>query len=187
MVPLTSENELALCAQARTGSPAERQQAFEQIFRALREQVFALCLHLTGSRAEAEDALQECFLAVHRALGSFRGDARLATWVYRIAVRAALSVKARRRAQHTSIDEAIATPAPGDDPETQAAARQDMRRVLAALARLPEEHRLVLSLFAVDGLDHAQITEIVGVPPGTVWSRLHVARKRLGALMARTA
>lgn len=188
MVLLTTDAELALCEQARAGSPAERQQAFEQIFRALREQVFALCLHLTGSRAEAEDAVQECFLAVYRALGTFRGEARLATWVYRIAVRAALSVKARRRAQqHTPLDDALATPAPGDDPETQAATRQDMRRFLDALAHLPEEHRVVLSLFAVEGLDHAQIAEIVGVPPGTVWSRLHNARKRLGALMARTA
>jgi len=62
-----------------------------------------------------------------------------------------------------------------------------MRRFLDALARLPEEHRVVLSLFAVEGLDHAQIAEIVGVPAGTVWSRLHNARKRLGALMAATA
>jgi RNA polymerase sigma-70 factor (ECF subfamily) len=183
---LDLQTELALCARARTGSRAERDEAFEQIFRELRAQVFALCLHLTGGRAEAEDALQECFLAVHQAIGSFRGEARLATWVYRIAVRSALSVKARHRANHASLDEAASTPSPGDDPEAQAATRQDVGRFLDALARLPEEHRVVLSLFAVEGLDHAQIAEIVGVPPGTVWSRLHHARKRLGALMART-
>jgi RNA polymerase sigma-70 factor (ECF subfamily) len=185
VVLLDSQTELALCQKARAGSRAERAEAFEQIFRELRAQVFALCLHLTGSRAEAEDALQECFLSVYQAIGSFRGEARLATWVYRIAVRSALSVKARRRANHASLDEAARTPAPGEDPEAQAATREDVGRFLDALARLPEEHRVVLSLFAVEGLDHAQIAEIVGVPPGTVWSRLHHARKRLGALMAR--
>jgi RNA polymerase sigma-70 factor (ECF subfamily) len=183
--PFDPQAELALCEQARSSSRAEREAAFERIFRELRAQVFALCLHLTGSRTEAEDAVQECFLSVYQAIGGFRGEARLATWVYRIAVRSALSVKARRRANHASLDEAASTPSPGDDPEAQAATRQDVRRFLDALARLPEEHRVVLSLFAVEGLDHAQIAEIVGVPPGTVWSRLHHARKRLGALMAR--
>ena len=188
MALLDTQTELALCARARTGSRAERDEAFEQIFRELRAQVFALCLHLTGGRAEAEDALQECFLAVHQAIGSFRGEARLATWVYRIAVRSALSVKARRRAHgHAPLEEASSTPSPGDDPEAEAATRQDFRRFLDALARLPEEHRVVLSLFAIEGLGHAQIAEIVGVPAGTVWSRLHNARKRLGALMAATA
>lgn len=188
MVLLDAQTELALCAQVRAGSRAERDEAFEQIFRALRAQVFALCLHLTGSRAEAEDALQECFLSVHQALGAFRGEARLATWVYRIAVRSALSVKARRRERkHVPLEEASSTPAPGHDPEAQAATRQDVARFLEALAQLPEEHQVVLSLFAVEGLDHAQIAEIVGVPAGTVWSRLHNARKRLGARMAATA
>jgi len=51
--------------------------------------------------------------------------------------------------------------------------------------RLPEEHRVVLSLFAVEGLDQAQIADIVGVPPGTVWHLLHNARKHLGAMMER--
>ena len=188
MALLDTETELALCSRARTGSRAEREEAFEQIFRDLRAQVFALCLHLTGTRAEAEDALQECFLAVYQAIGSFRGESRLATWVYRIAVRSALSVKARSRDRaHAPLEEASSTPSPGDDPEARAATRQDMARFLAALARLPEEHRVVLSLFAVEGLDHAQIAEIVGVPAGTVWSRLHNARKRLGALMAASA
>ena len=58
-------------------------------------------------------------------------------------------------------------------------------RVLDALVRLPEEHRVVLSLFAVEGLDQAQIADIVGVPPGTVWYRLHNARTCLGAMMDR--
>jgi RNA polymerase sigma-70 factor (ECF subfamily) len=182
-----TQTELALCHKARTGSHAERDEAFGQIFRDLRAQVFALCLHLTGGRAEAEDALQECFLSVYQAIGSFRGESRLATWVYRIAVRSALSVKARRRKDHASLDEAESTPAPGADPEAQLATRQTVDRFLEALSRLPEEHRVVLSLFAVEGLDHAQIAEIVGVPPGTVWSRLHTARKKLGALMVRTA
>jgi RNA polymerase sigma-70 factor, ECF subfamily len=60
-------------------------------------------------------------------------------------------------------------------------ARLDARRLAAALARLPAEQRAVLSLFALDGLGHREIAEILGVPEGTVWSRLHGARKRLAA------
>ena len=181
--PLTPEAELALCRKARSSRAAERDEAFGQLFHSLRAPVFALCLHLTGGRSEAEDALQECFLDVHRGLVGFRGDARLGTWVYRIAVRAALAVKARRRRPAAMLEEAAHAPSPGDDPEARAATKQEFTRMLAALERLPEEHRVVLSLFAVEGLEHAQIAQILGVPPGTVWSRLHNARKRLGALM----
>jgi RNA polymerase sigma-70 factor (ECF subfamily) len=184
VLALSHERERALCENARTGNAAQREAAFQEIFRALRGPVFALCLHLTGGRHEAEDAVQECFLSVYQALGAFRGDARLATWVYRIAVRAALSVKARRRT-HVPLDDATQVVAPGASPEAEATTKQELERLLKALAKLSEEHRLVLSLFAVDGLDHPQIAEILGVPPGTVWSRLHHARKRLGALLHR--
>jgi RNA polymerase sigma-70 factor, ECF subfamily len=181
---LTAEAELALCERAKSTTASERTRAFAEIFGALRSQVFALCLHVTGSPSDAEDAVQECFMAVHAGLGGFRGDARLSTWVYRVAVRSALAVKARRRPVHRPLEDAADAPSSETSPEDLAHARREAARLLAALGRLSEEHRIVLALFAIEGMGHAAIAEILGVPPGTVWSRLHLARKRLGALLA---
>jgi RNA polymerase sigma-70 factor (ECF subfamily) len=153
----------------------------DALYRALRAPVLALCLRLTGSRADAEDALQDVFTSVHRALPAFRGEARPATWIYRIAIRAALRIRARRR-ETVPLD-------PERDgsarPEDVLAARDEVRRVAAAFDRLSADHRTVLSLFALDGLSHRELAEILGVPEGTVWSRLHAARTRLAEEVSR--
>lgn len=153
-----------------------RAPAFDALYRAERERVLALCLHVTGRRADAEDALQETFLAVHRGLRLFRGDATPSTWVYRIALRAALRVKARRRPA-----EPVDPETPGASGEEEIASRAEARRIADALGRLSVEHRTVLALFALEGLGHRAIAEVLGVPEGTVWSRLHAARRRLAA------
>jgi RNA polymerase sigma-70 factor, ECF subfamily len=123
---------------------------------------------MTGGAADAEDALQEVFVAVSRALPSFRGESRVSTWLYRIAIRAALEAKARNRR----------CPPPGAalasaGGEEALVAREEARRLAQAMERLPAEQRAVLALFAIDGLRHRQIAE------GTVWSRLNVARRKL--------
>jgi RNA polymerase sigma-70 factor (ECF subfamily) len=74
--------------------------------------------------------------------------------------------------------------AEGASPEEATADRQRMAKLQDAIAQLSAEHRTVLSLFAVDGLSHRQIAEILDIPEGTVWSRLHKARKRLREIMA---
>ena len=155
---LSSAEEAEILAGVKAGGAARRA-ASERLCRALGEPLLALCLHLTGRRADAEDATQEALVAVDRGLPSFRGEARLGTWAYRIALRAALHVRARRR------DGEPLAPEP--------------RGLAAAMARLPAEPRAVLSLFAVEGLSHAEIAAILGVPEGTVWPRLHAARRLL--------
>jgi RNA polymerase sigma-70 factor (ECF subfamily) len=133
---------------------------------------------VTGRRADAEDATQEVFLAVHAALPRFRGEPRLSTWVYRIALRAALRVRAGRR-DGEPFDAGI----PAGGGEGEVAWRDEARRVAAALGRLPAEHRLVLSLFGVEALTHGEAAEVLGVPEGTAWSRLHAARRALAAAL----
>lgn len=160
--------------------------AFEELFTSLREKVFALALHATGSQADAEDATQETFLAVHRALPSFRGESLASTWVYRIALRAALRVRARRPKPAGGDPESAREreDQAGADAEAALFAREDARRLAGAWGRLTGEHRAVLSLFAIDGLSHREIADVLGVPVGTVWSRLHAARKTLQAELA---
>lgn len=173
------ESELLLLLR----DPATRAAANRELLEGLRQPVLALCLHLTRNRAQAEDATQETLLAVHQGLPRFRGESRLSTWVFRIAMR--MSQKARvRHHQHEELAQEAADPAPS--PEQHAAAQQQSRRLQAALEELSVEQRAVIGLFAVEGLRHAQIADVLGIPEGTVWSRLHLARKRLLGLLGGT-
>jgi len=170
--------EARLLAQSKADARS-REAAFGEIFRVLREPVLALCLHVTGRRADAEDALQEVFLAVHRALPHFRGDARLTTWIYRIALRAAVRAKGRR-----PTTAAPPLEPPGEDGQARLELREQARRLRDAFAKLTAEQRAVLSLFALEGMSHREIADVLGVPEGTIWSRLHHARRRLAEHMS---
>jgi RNA polymerase sigma-70 factor (ECF subfamily) len=147
----------------------------DALFEVEAARLYRLCLQLTGNRADAEDALQECFLAAREALAAFRGEARPETWLYRIAFRVSLRLKAKRRlAPEVSPGEE-----PSDDPHHALIARDEAQQLMKAMQSLSAEHRAVLALFAVDGLSHKEIATILGIPEGTVWSRLHLARKKL--------
>ncbi len=137
--------------------------------------VFRLALGLTGNQSDAEDATQETFLAILGGLAGFRGECRISTWVYRIAIRSALRVRARRPREETLAFE------PVGDARDPALESERSRQVRRALSRLTADHRTVLALFSLDGLSHREIAETLGIPEGTVWSRLHLARKKLAA------
>lgn len=149
--------------------------SFDAVFAETHGRVLGLCLHLTGNRPDAEDAAQETYLSVTRALAKFRGESHVSTWVYRIAIRSALRVKARRPAAEPLDIE------PASEPRDPALDRERSRQIRQALSRLSFEHRTVLALFSLDGLSHREIAETLGIPEGTVWSRLHLARKKLTA------
>ncbi len=174
-VPFDAVHESGLLVRARDKSAGEREAVFNEVFEAFRSRVLSLCLHLTGTVSDAEDATQEVFLVVFRDLPKFRGDSRLSTWIYRISVRTAFRVKAKHpRTAPLDLDPAVEIP----DPALQ---RERGRQIARALERLSADHRTVLALFALDGLSHREVAETLGIPEGTVWSRLHLARKKLTA------
>lgn len=174
--------EAALLEDVRSDSAQRRARAYDTLFVSLRDPVLRLCASLSATKADAEDATQDVFLAVHRALPTFRGESRLSTWVFRIAIRAALERRARARRHDTeAVNEEVSDPRP--DLESSTHARREAARVMAGLEKLSFEHRTVLSLFALRGLSHKQIAEILGIKEGTVWSRLHLARKHLAQLL----
>jgi RNA polymerase sigma-70 factor (ECF subfamily) len=170
-----------IVARFRAATGGERSAVFQEIFLAHRDQVFGLCVRLCGHAALAEDAAQETFLEVYKGLPLFRGDASLGTWIYRVALRTALRLRARTPPVAVPAD-VDAVPA-ARDPEAALAARDDIRAVQSALDALPAEQRVVVALFSVDGLSHGEIASILGVPEGTVWSRLHKGRKALVAVL----
>ncbi len=169
-----------LIDRARSADREERDAAWREVFGRMRGQVFALCCNLIGDWAEAEDAVQEVFVAAHDGLPRFRGDSRLSTWIYRIAIRVASQHRARmgrRRAEQLSVE-----PASSPDPDP-VESRELREGLLEAMSALSIEQRVVLTLFSLEGLEHAEIARVLGVPIGTVWSRLHSARKRLMTLL----
>ncbi len=148
---------------------------FDAVYAEYRSRVLGLCLHVVGNAEDAEDAAQEALLAIHSGLPKFRGECPLSTWIYRIALRIALRVRARRpRTVPLDFE-------PSHEPRDPALDRERSRQVHEALSRLTAEHRAVLALFSLEGLSHREIAETLGIPEGTVWSRLHLARKKLAA------
>ena len=159
---------------------------FEEVYARLRDPVWRLCRRFTGDTEEALDACQEIFLRVWRGLPGFRGDAKVETWVFQVAWNHLRNVRRRRKArpgprsregEAGSVLLRVADPAPG--PERRAAAREALERVDRALARLPHSQRIVVWLRDGEGLTYEEIARAVGVPVGTVRSRLARARAAL--------
>jgi RNA polymerase sigma-70 factor (ECF subfamily) len=161
--------ELALAAAA--GDRA----ALEQLLDAHVDRVHAVCRRIVVHPEDALDATQEALLAIARGIRRFDGRSAFSTWAYRVATNAALDeLRRRRRRPLPAIDELPDQPTAGD--EDRVDARLD---VDAALERVPEEFRVAVVLRDLADLDYAEIAAVLGVPVGTVKSR--VARGR-GAL-----
>lgn len=176
-------DDAALLARLRAGD----ERAFETMVTTYQHRVFGVALRMLGSRAEAEEIAQETFLRAHRALGGFRGEARLGTWLYGIASRLCLNRLAGGLRRHEQSDEAAMLRHAAERADAGAALEQ--RELAAALhdaiAGLPDERRLVVVLRDVEGLDYEEIAQVLDVPLNTVRSRLHRARLDLQAKLER--
>jgi RNA polymerase sigma-70 factor (ECF subfamily) len=174
----------ALIARHRAGDP----DAFPEIYR---EHVAAVHRRLTrilGPIAEREDLIQDVFLALHRTLPRFRGDAQLTTLVHRIAINRAYehlrrqSRRAARLVEGWFFEDVAAL---HGSPELQSAAREDLTRVFACLARIKPKKRIALLLRVVDGLSFDDIARLVDATPEAVAKRVQHGMRELDALMAR--
>jgi RNA polymerase sigma-70 factor (ECF subfamily) len=126
---------------------------------------------------EREDAVQDILIAVFRSLRHFRGEAQLSTWIYRIAARHAIRLGRRRRMRETMrVMMLKERPEPEIDPSERSTQLATLDRLLAKLA---PKKRAVLVLFEVEGLSAKEISDVVGCPENTVWSRLHHARAEM--------
>lgn len=186
--------ETRLVAQLRGRDARARERALSELFELVGRPLFQLCLRVTCDPTDAEDAVQETFVDVLRGIEGFRSDARLSTWVFRIAIRAALRVRSRRtkRSAFTSMHgddpdakDALDVEGRGVDPSVLAQEREATAKILAAIDRLPVAQRTVLGLAALDEMPQTEIAAILGVPVGTVYSRLNAAREQLREELAR--
>jgi len=170
--------EVALVASARRGD----ERALATIYRRYRPRVFSVIARMLGV-PEAEEVTQEVFLRAFRGLDRFRAEAQLSTWLYRIAVNAALTERGRRGVERNRIApaaEAELLPAPPGvegDPALRA-------RLESALAALPPGYRAVIVLHDIEGLEHEEIGRVLGCRVGTSKSQLHKARAKMRELLA---
>jgi RNA polymerase sigma-70 factor (ECF subfamily) len=162
--------------------------AFDDLVRRYRARIYALTLHLTGSRSEADDITQDVFTRAYQQIGSFAGRSEFFTWLYRIAVNRSLNARrdtARRRTSGLDdprVQAAVAVDAYGD-PRRAAELRQTYSRLVAALDRLSPTLRSTVVLVALQGLSHDEAAAVLGCPPGTVAWRIHEARQQLRAAL----
>ena len=137
---------------------------------------------------DLEDALQEVFIVVHRKLDTFDGSSRVSTWLYGICLRVASAHRnrahLRRERPMPEIDEAR-DPVARDDPEAALAARQSHERLARVLDSLSPDKRAVLVMFEIEGIPAGTIAEMLGVPVGTVYSRLSSARSEFAEAVKR--
>ncbi|MBN9521908.1 sigma-70 family RNA polymerase sigma factor [bacterium] len=167
-----------------------RRDAFGELVSRYQARLYSAAVRLVDSPDDAADVVQDAFLNAYQSLHAFKGDAEFFTWLYRIAFNGAISLKRKKRPTG-SLDAAGGEhgfePAdPSDYVRTgHALERTEEDRLLhAALGRLSPEHREVLTMKDLDGLRYEEIAEVLGVPVGTVRSRLHRARLELRELLA---
>ena len=155
--------------------------AFEELVMTYQHRVFGVALRMLGSRAEAEEVAQEAFVRAHRALGEFRGDAKLSTWLYAITSRLCLNrlASGERRLTRQGEDALLRLSDAGPRPDA-ALERRELESALGrAIAELPEDRRIVVVLRDIEGLSYEEIAQVLELELGTVRSRLHRARADL--------
>jgi len=175
------QDELALIERCRKGDLG----AFEELYRTHAGRLYSVALRLVGNPADAEDLLQEIFLAAHRKLDTFRGESSLGTWLYRLATNLCLDHLRSRTGRSRHVTDSIDDEPGLFDVATSSLAEQTVTKMdlERALARLPEGCRSAFVLHDVEGLEHREVAEILGVAEGTSKSQVHKARLKLRKML----
>jgi RNA polymerase sigma-70 factor (ECF subfamily) len=180
--PADRSADLALVERCRRGDLG----AFEELYKAHAGKLYSLVLRMVGNPADADDLLQEIFLSAHRKLESFRAESALGTWLYRLATNQCLDFLRSRATRAGQVTDAL-----DDEPHLfdagsraiaeQTVAKMDLER---AVAQLPPGCRAAFLLHDVQGLEHGEVADALGIAEGTSKSQVHKARLRLRALLS---
>ena len=162
-------------------------EAFEPLVEKYKRKVFRLAYQVLRDQEEALDVAQEAFVKAFRALPAFKGDSAFYTWLFRITMNVALDRKRQRATRVKSLGAEDVPPEEWErtatstdpDPEDVASGAERRERIRKGLDSLSEHHRTIIILSDIEGLQYREIAEVLGIPMGTVMSRLHHARKRL--------
>jgi RNA polymerase sigma-70 factor (ECF subfamily) len=176
-------NETDLLAAARRGD----QRAFERLVKANQAKIYSLALRMLGNRQDAEDVLQETFIAFYKNLGRFQGRSSVSTYLYRLATNFAL-MKMRYRKSHGGrqqpLEQAGEIAGHGPSPLEQAERSELQHRLDQALQRLPAAERAVVVLRDVQGLGGGDVARILKLSLPAMKSRLHRGREALRRMVS---
>ncbi|EEF57341.1 sigma-70 family RNA polymerase sigma factor [Pedosphaera parvula] len=186
--PLT--DEMQLVERARNGDMA----AYDDLVRRYQERIYATVYHMTSNHEDANDLAQESFIKAFQALKSFKGGSSFYTWIYRIAVNKTINfLKQRKNRAQMSLNDLDFNAEHDPDlvalisdktPRRDIGLSELQEKLNAALLKLSEHHRLVVTLHDVQGLSHEEIAKIMDCNIGTVRSRLFYARQQLQAYLS---
>ena len=163
--------------------------AFDDLVIKYTPKLYGLIYHMTSNHEDTDDILQDVFAKAHRALKKFRGKSTFYTWIYSIATNMTLnSLKKRNRRRTMSLndvdlaiekDEAFIEATSKSDPVREANIVELQERLNIAMQELSEPHRMVVTMFDIQGMPHREISKILGISEGTVRSRLFYAHRLL--------
>jgi RNA polymerase sigma-70 factor (ECF subfamily) len=173
---MVGASQLALTNPIPRAESAHTVAALEELYHAHAARLKSIAYHIAGNRQDAEDAVQETFLKLHRSIHGFQGQSSIGTWLCRIVINVCYDI-ARRRRRETE------APPDGPAPNQQIALRVALRDVLG---RIHPKHRMVFLLFEVEGLRHSEIAAILEIPEGTSKAWLFEAKKELKRLLTET-
>lgn len=160
-------------------------EAFEMLYKKYHRRAYSLCLRMTNNVTEAEDLTQEAFIQLFRKVGSFRGESAFTTWFHRLTVNQVLmhfrkrSVKNEKTTEDGELPEHL-IPQPKTKANVPILSRIDLNR---AIRQLPPGYMAVFVLHDVEGFEHSEVAEMLGVSVGTSKSQLHKARLKLRGLL----
>jgi RNA polymerase sigma factor (sigma-70 family) len=179
-----------LVAAARNGD----MRAYDELIRRYQDRIYGTIYHMTSNHEDANDLAQETFIKAYSALKSFKGDSSFYTWVYRIAVNKTINfLKTRKNKKSLSLndldfnvenDPDLVAFVSNKTPRRDAALSELQEKLNAAMQKLSDVHRMVVTLHDVQGLSHEEIANIMGCNVGTVRSRLFYARQQMQAYLS---
>jgi RNA polymerase sigma-70 factor (ECF subfamily) len=159
-------------------------EAHYKLYRQYSRAMYNVGFRITGNADDADDALQEAFISAFRNLESYRGDASFGAWLKRIVVNKAINIIQKRKYESLPEDDQWDVA----EPEASADYRDDLtvEKVKHAISQLPDGYRSVLSLYLIEGYDHQEIAEIMGITESTSKSQLNRAKNKLRAFLKPT-
>ncbi|MBL9117473.1 MAG: sigma-70 family RNA polymerase sigma factor [Verrucomicrobiaceae bacterium] len=184
--PTGSEEDRALVDLAQKGDT----RAFDQLVRKYTPKIYGLVYNMTANREDTADLLQDIFAKAYRSLDRFLGKSSFYTWIYAIGVNMTLNyLKKRNRHPKLSLDDMdagvendpdfIKATTGSTNPLRDVNLHELQKKLNEAMMKLSEDHRAVVTMYDIQGLQHAEISKILGVSEGTVRSRLFYAHRQL--------
>ncbi len=153
-----------------------------ELYKLYSKAMFNVSMRIINDYAEAEDVLQEAFISAFKNLGSYKSEASFGSWLKKIVINASINAIRKRRSELVPRDERLMVDV-ADEPTDDGHTEWQVDNIRRAIQKLPDGYRVVLSLYLLEGYDHAEIGEVLGITESTSKSQYSRAKKKLMEIM----